>query len=140
MFESRIIPLTRSENEVIDILSNYYSKKLNKEITVKYDLGIKYETVGNGVYEETVAIPDINFYFEDTIEHKNVVAKITSYLSLETIEEILKDYAESLNYEYDSFQYLGGIRHAGYFVDEDTPHFDGMQIYVKEKSMKKKLI
>ena len=80
---------------------------------------------------------------------KNSWFNILSYLDLKSFLYLEKTskffrkifinyYLEKNNCELDTFKYVGGIRRVGYFIDEDTAHFEGIELAIKDKSLKRR--
>lgn len=109
--------LTREE--FIKELSKYYSEKLKKEITVNYDVNI--------IWNDNLSL---SVYFEKY--RYNNIDRID--LNDEDIRICFESYAKELGLELENFKYIGGIRQVGYFFKENTPHFDGIRLYFKEKT------
>ena len=125
-------------NNLLIILSDYFSKKLNRTVKVNCDVKVKY--VSYGMYDDTEAVPDIEFFIKEVSNNGKVVTTTTTYLDQSDLEEAVSDYVTSLGYEYDSFKYVGGVRLAGYFRDEyEEAHFEGLEVKLKEKSMQRVL-
>ena len=122
-----------SDKEIIEILQKYYSNKFGSEVKVESKLGIKYVNTVDGCI---VSRPDIEFYIFDKNGNQSITSPLTKY----DIKEALNDYVSSLGYSFESFKYIGGIRHIGQFIDDDTPYFEGIKVYYREKSMHKKLV
>lgn len=77
----------------------------------------------------------IKFYYERYIKD----SKITVFIKESEIRLILENYLNSLGYTLVNYSYIGNIRHTGYFVDNDTPFFEGVKIiYNKNKIQKRK--
>ena len=115
------------------LLKNYFANKYNNEIKIEEYIDTKYVDIGDGYF---VSTPNIELCIID----KNDNQMVTSNLTKIDIEEALADYISSLGYVFESFKYVGGVRHAGYFIEEDTPFFEGIQIFAKEKSLEKKRV
>lgn len=106
------------ENIVIDLNPNKvnialltYLKKTN--VNIKYELTLNNDNL------------NIIFYLDDGI-NKEVI-------SYQDLENALKNYIYRNDYEFKEFKYIGGIHKTGYYFDEDTPHYDGIKVYLKKK-------
>ena len=112
--------------EVKEAIVNYYNQELNDDIESEVD---------NETYIEDCEVVT-KFYIKDHYKKENR----TTYFSLshEDLVEVFDNYLKDSNYELDRFEYMGGIRHVGYFVSEDTPYFEGIILFLREKSLKKK--
>ena len=49
------------------------------------------------------------------------------------LKNALNNYVKTYNYEVIDFKYIGGVHKVGYFIEEDTPYYDGIQLNVKKK-------
>ena len=106
--------------ELLNILSDYYSPIYRRNIVMNKNILIS----NNDDLK-------LQIYFE----HYTPYGKMQIiYLSELDIKTCLSKYANMLGYSLDSYKYLGGIRHVGYFTDEDTPYFEGIRLYLKEKN------
>lgn len=105
--------VTLGPDSTIAVISNYFSKKLDKDLPCEYELSLK--NMG----------PAITFYLgEDKIK-----------LEESDLKEVFESYVNNLGYEYNGFKYIGGVHRVGYYFDEDTPYFHGIEISVnKEKN------
>jgi hypothetical protein len=114
------------EDEIKEAILKFYSQNQDDNIESSVDRELFMED------GELVC----NFYLKDHYKKENR----TNYLLLSYTDliEVFDYYLKDSGYELEGFQYVGGIRHVGYFVDEDTPFFTGIYLQVKEKSLKKK--
>ena len=115
-----------SKEELLKLLSEYYSNMFGKKICVKDDIAIKYI---DGIAHINLKL----FYEEDT---QNM--KIIKIINENDICNFLEHYADKHNLIFIYFKYLGTIRHTGYYVEEDSPIFEGICANFEER--KKKLI
>ena len=78
--------------------------------------------------------PDVKFYIN---EHVGKGQSYNTPVSKDDLRNVLAMYAAKKGYEMIDYRYVGGVHRVGYFFDEDTPHFDGIKLYVKklEKGM-----
>ena len=109
----------------LKIIGKYYSDIYHKNILINYNIRI----------DDNDKL-DLKIYFEKY--NSRGINIIT--LNYNDIFIPLKKYADSSGYELNSFKYCGGIRHVGYFTDEDTPYFAGIRLFMKEKNKLKKKI
>lgn len=109
-------------NEFLHNLSEYYSKIYQRNIVFKANVRIQ----ANDELK-------LNIYFEKYTNRSIQVVNLTDG----DIQKYLTIYASDLGYTLDNYKYIGGIHKTGYFVDEDTPHFDGIRLYLKEKAKTK---
>ena len=61
-------------------------------------------------------------------------------ITYEDLEYVLKYYLHYLGYEFINYKFVGGIHNAGYYFDEDTPHFDGVSVTYRNHEKTKKLV
>ncbi len=96
------------------VISNYFSKKLNKELPCEYELSLK----DRG--------PAVTFFLGE------------EKLKLEEtdLKEVFENYVNDLGFDYKDFKYVGGVHNVGYYFDEDTPYFHGIEISVNKKKNK----
>lgn len=120
-----IVELT--PDEVDQAIIDYYSKDHNHRVSVKEEL-----TLENGNLK-------IDFYAIKHIDYYGTKKDIITHLTEEDLKTCLNDYMSIYNYEVTDFKYIGGIHRVGYFIDENTPHYDGIQLHVKEKKKSKTL-
>lgn len=101
---------------------NYYSKDNDLLVSVKDDVSIR-----NGKI-------DVNYYL---IQHTGCDASRIINLTDDDLKDVFSSFVNELNYDLEDFKYCGGIHRVGYYFDEDTPHFDGIMLKVKEKRQNK---
>lgn len=118
--EEKIISLNK--DDVKRIIVEYYSK--GNELSVYEELSL---CNGN---------PDLKLYLVEHLNNKEINRIL---LTIEDIKEVLNNYANSNNHELLDFKYIGGVHTVGYTFNEDTPHYDGIRLIVKEKYQDKKL-
>ena len=113
------------EEKIYDAIIDYCSIGNKNELSVEKSLYI---------YDDEIVL---DFYLLETIEKDKI--RWTSKYALTKLD--LKDafnyYLEKRGYELDNFKYVGGIRRVGYYIDDDTPMFEGIELAVKEKSLKR---
>ncbi len=111
------------ERAIID----YYSQTTTNPLDVDIKLSI---------YEDEINIAI------DLLEYKGegkLVCCESRPLTMEDLEKVLLHYLKNSENSYESFKYMGGIRRVGYFMLEDTPIFEGIEITVKNKGFSRKL-
>lgn len=113
-----------SKDEVLDLITSYYGEDKEYEVYTIIDLSINNNE------------PNIDFYLVEDCDGITNEVKLTDG----DLENVFKDYLSNTTYEFIDFKYKGGIRRVGYFVDEDTPYFEGIELRVKpkEKVLKKR--
>lgn len=126
--EDKNLKIDLTPTEVDQAILEYYDIDKDSRVSVEEEL----EIVDNH--------PDIKFYIIEHIDYKDIQKDIKTPLQEEDIKKALNDYISTYNYELIDFKYIGGIHRVGYFFDEDTPHYDGIELNVKkkEKTLKKK--
>ena len=135
------ITMELNVEEFLQMLNNYYSKKLNKEVKFTENHSVKHQSYGYGIYDEyTEAVVDLKVSFVEESLVNGIKTKITTVLDQSDIEEAIRDFVSNTEYEFVSYKYLGGFRMAGYFRDEyEEAYFEGIKVNLKEKGMKRKL-
>ena len=114
--ETTKIKLT--EAEVLNAIANHFGKNKSYEVSARKELEL----------QENHQI-SISFYL---IEKYDGIIDETR-LTEGDLRTVFNDYLEETDYTFINFKYLGGIRHVGMYVDEDTPYFEGIELEVKEK-------
>ncbi len=137
MKEVKQIKMDIDKENLLIILSDYFSEKLGRNVNVDCNVTIKHVSYG---YDDCEAVPDIVFFIKEVISNGKVTATTTTYLDQNDLEEAIKDYVSSSDYEFESFKYKGGVRLAGYFRDEyEEAYFEGLDVKLKEKAMQRRL-
>ena len=131
--DNNVIQTDIDRNSFLHLLSDYFSKKNDKKTDVKMDLTLEYKKIDN-IDKYYDSIIKIDFFYIEESNHKRI------YLNKNDLEEALSYYVNQKDCLFDSFKYVGGIRHVGYYVDEDTPYFEGIRVFLKEKNDIKKMI
>ena len=109
-----------SEQMVSLIIKDYYKKVQNVDAFVVKDLKL--------VNHDLV----LNIYV--------IIKGRETQLTRNKLEEIFKWYLDIHGLDFVDFRYIGNIRKAGYFVDEDTPVFQGIKLYYHNRVFEKKLV
>lgn len=107
-----------SKEEFLGVVSKYYSEKEEKDIDLQVELSITYGLISMA--------PDLKLYYQNQNNFR-------VYVLEDDIAEALHKYAEDNNTTLDSYKYMGGVRKMGMFTDEDTPFFNGVRLYVKDR-------
>lgn len=130
---NNIIQSDMDRDSFLHLLSDYFSKKNDKKIDVKMDLTLEYKKIDNidNYYDSIIKI---DFFYLEEYKQKRI------HLNKNDLEEALSYYINQKDCLFDSFKYVGGVRHVGYYVEEDTPCFEGIRVYMKEKKDIKKMI
>ena len=127
-----IIKLDIKPNEVLNILSNYYSNKLGKNIKIEVDLD---RCVPD--YYMDCYIHKATFYYKDDITILNQTVSKTNYLSEDEVKEVLKEIVVIEDYEVNKININVDTMTVGYYRDEhDETVFNGIDIELKNKEKK----
>ena len=136
--EDKVVSLKFNTLEkAVSFVEDYIRKcRNNSEVLDKYD---------KFMFEDTIKIEKDNkkiFLFPEDIDRE-----IINYYSKDNdlgtdsysmvLYHVFSSFANELNYDLEDFKYCGGIHRVGYYFDEDTPHFDGIMLKVKEKRQNK---
>jgi hypothetical protein len=109
-----------SPDEIKEAITDYYDVGKNYKVSVREDIYVDY----NGH-------PQINYYLVEHYYNKN---REFEYMLTETdIKKALANYIGKNGYDLNDFKYIGGVHKVGYFVDEDTVYFEGIELNVSEK-------
>ena len=106
-----------SKEEFLNIMSNYMSNIANRKLSVEMELGVEYDTISMS--------PSIKLYIK--------VFNRVIYIHDNSINTALSEYANNLGYTLNDYKFIGGVRRMGMHVDEDTPYFDGIKLYMIKK-------
>ena len=83
--------------------------------------------------------PEISYYVTESMNVDGVMKRKEKCLTHDELTEIFSDFVGDLNYDLVNFKYCGGIHRVGYYIDEPTPYFEGIELNVKEKNKNKVL-
>ena len=112
--------ITLSPDEVDEAIIGYFGDSKNYRVSVENEIYL------NGDQ------PIINFYLIEHFEYnKNKIL-----LTKGDLKNALNDYIEFYGYELIDFKYVGGMHHTGYFIEENKPYYEGIELKVKEKAKK----
>ena len=109
--------------ELLRILNEHYSPIYRRDIKMNANI-----LISNG---DNLKL-QIYFYNYTPYGKTQIV-----YLSELDIQTCLSKYANTLGYSLDNYKYMGGIRKVGYFIEKDTPYFEGVRLFFKEKNKTK---
>jgi hypothetical protein len=73
--------------------------------------------------------PDVKFYLN---EHVGKAQSYNTSISQEELGYILQRYAALRGCELLDYKFIGGVHGVGYYFSENTPHFDGIKLYVQK--------
>lgn len=108
-----------SPDEIKEAITDYYDVGKNYKVSVREDIYVDY----NGH-------PQINYYL---VEHYNKNREFEYMLTETDIKKALANYIGKNGYDLNDYKYIGGVHKVGYFVDEDTVYFEGIELTVSEK-------
>ena len=115
------------ENEIYDAIINYCSQGNNNELSAEKELRILDDEIF------------LDFYLIEKIQKDKIVMTHKYCITESDLRDVFNHYLEPQGLELNGFKYSGGIRRVGYYIDEDTPIFEGVELSVREKSKKKVL-
>lgn len=123
--ETSTIELT--PDEVNQAIVGYFGDGKRYRVSSKQELSL---------YQDQL---DIRFYLIEHLDYDGIKRDNKIMLTEGDLKNALNHYANFYNYELIDFKYMGGIHRVGYYFDEDTPHYDGIQLEVKTKEPVKTL-
>lgn len=112
-----------TSEEVLQLIAHHFGAHKNYKVDATSELSIDSSQ------------PRINFYLIEHLDYDDIKRDNKTLLTKGDLVNVFNHYLEYLGYELVDFKYLGGIHHTGYFVDEDTPHYEGIELYVREKEL-----
>ena len=92
-----------------------------------YDMSVEYELRFNN------SQLDISFYIIEHLDFGGLKKDNRIRLTEGDLNYAFSNYLKNSNYDLEEFKYIGGIHRVGYYFDDDTSHFDGIELKVKEK-------
>ena len=110
-----------SVDEVHEAIAGYYGEGKSYQVEATHELSLSNNHL------------DIHFFLLETFDVNGIEHTTKTMLTEGDLKNVFQDYAEKADYDLVNFKYIGGIRKVGYFVDEDTPHFDGIELSVKPR-------
>ena len=113
------------KRELLKLLSEYYSNKLNKNITIKEEVSVK--------YIEGLKNINLKLFYEENINKE----KKTTFIYGNDICNFLETYADKNNLTFICFKYIGNIHNIGHYISEDTAIFEGIEVNFEEKCKKR---
>ena len=114
-----------NKNELLRLLSQYYSDMLGKDITVLDEVSVKYIQGLKNI--------NLRLFYEEIIGD----GKKITFIYANDICNCLEAYADKNNLTFICFKYIGNIRNVGYYIDEDTAIFEGIEATFEEKCKKR---
>ena len=123
--ETNTIELT--PNEVDQAIIGYFGEGKNYRVSSKHELSL---------YDNQI---NLRFYLVEHLDYDGIKRDNIIMLTEGDLKNALNHYINFYNYDLVDFKYIGGIHRVGYYFDEDTPHYDGIQLEVKIKEQVKGL-
>lgn len=121
--------ITLTAEEVDEAIIGYFGSGKEYRVSSREELSLDFQ--GN---------PQINFYLIEHLDYYGINKKNEIMLTKTDIKNALAYYLEDLNCDIIDFKYLGGVHHTGMYIDEDTPHYEGIEVYIKEKEKNYRLV
>jgi len=110
------------EPDILNAIISYLGMSKEYEVSAKKELNY---TDGN---------LSIGFYLIEKYDNIQRETRLTNSDLIAALNNYLKD----TDYTLINFKYVGGIHRVGYYHDEDTPYFEGIELEVEEKQKKLK--
>ena len=135
MFENNMIyspfPKTKkielTPDEVDGAIVRYFGEGKNYRVSSERELSL---------YNDQI---DLRFYLIEHLDYDGIKRDNKIMLTESDLKTVLNHYVNFYNYELIDFKYIVGIHRVGYYFDEDTPHYDGIQLEVKPREKIKTL-
>lgn len=125
--EEQTSKITLTPDEVDWALFSYFGSGKNYQVSVASRL------------ETEQRQPKIIYYLIERYEYDGVKRENKTRLTNGDIKTALQAYVEFYNYDLVDYKFIGGVHSVGYYLDEDTPYYEGIEITVKSKDVDKKL-
>ena len=110
-----------SPEDVEQAIIDYFGSGKNYDVSVDSELYVDFNRQQQIVY-----------YLVEHLDYDGIQRDISCMLTNGDIKNALSAYVETCGYELVDFKYKGGIRKVGFFIDEDTPHYEGVSLNVKK--------
>ena len=117
-----------------------FPEDIDKAIIEYYNVSDSYRVSTDNILEIENGKPKITYYITTHMLIDGKRKDVTSRLTNGDLKNVFNNYLEDLNYDLVDFKYMGGIHRVGYHFDEDTPYFEGIELRVKRKDKKKRLV
>ena len=130
MFYSPFLKTKKIEltpDEVDEAIVRYFGDGKNYRVSSERELSL---------YNDQI---DLRFYLIEHLDYDGIKRDNKIMLTENDLKTALDHYINFHNYELIDFKYIGGIHRIGYYFDEDTPHYDGIQLEVKTREKIKTL-
>jgi len=125
--------ITLTPDEVGKAIIGYFGDGKDYRVSVRDKLSVDF--YGN---------PKMNFYLIEHLDYDGIKKDIEHLLTDGDIKIALANYVDFYGYDLDNFKYIVGFDRTGYYFDEDTPHYEGIELRVthreKEQDEDKKLV
>lgn len=125
--EVEVKKIILNPDEVKKTIVEYFGRDKEYLISCKEKLTVNGDT------------PDMVFYLIEHLIIDGNKRDISTRLTNGDLMHALDDYAKHYGYELTDFKYIGGIHHVGYYFDENTPYYNGIEMEVKKKDKNKLL-
>jgi len=123
---TEVSELKIQREDLINILNEYYSKKLGRKVTVR-----EAHSIGHvGLYEDEDV--EVKFSFDEVISIGAFKGVKTTFLEYEDVKNTLGSYLDEQGYLIDSMTYDAGICSVGYREDRES-YFKGVNLKIREK-------
>ena len=122
--ESKII---LTPDEVDQAIIGYFSEGKEYKVSIQEELLLNQDQL------------DLKFYLIEYLDYDGIKKDVKTMLTNGDLKKALNHYINFYNYELVDFKYIGGIHRVGYYFDEDTPHYDGIELKVVPKVKEKML-
>lgn len=119
--DNDISSIELTPNEVDEAIISYFGQGKSYRVSSKEKLQLI-----NGEL-------DLKFYLIEHIKFDGVRKDIETMLTEGDLKNALNHYINFYGYELVDFKYMGGIHRVGYAFSQDTPHYDGIYMTVKER-------
>ena len=114
--------VTLSPEEVDEAIIGYFGEGKEYRVSVKEELSVDFK--GN---------PKIIFYLIEHLEYNGIKKDYSTILTESDLKKAFEYYLKDLDYDIINFKYIGGVHRTGYYVDEDKPHYEGIEIHIQRK-------
>lgn len=113
--------------KVIQAIVEYFGEGKNYRVSAKEEISLCQDQI------------IIKFYLIEHLKLDGIKKDMEMLLTEEDLRTALNHYISFYDYDLLDFKYIGGIHKVGYYFDEDTPHYDGIQLEVKKRESVKSL-
>jgi hypothetical protein len=121
--------MTLTEEQVAEAIARCFGEGKNYNVSVSKELGTDFN--GN---------PTIRYYLIEHLDYEEIKRDNRILLTNADIKRAIEYYLNDLNYDVIGFKYIGGVHRIGYFFDEETPYYEGVEVELREKEKPYRLI